>query len=151
MRRTLLACLAVLSALAASPRAAAEIVTRSVEYTHGDTKLVGYLAYDDAVQGRRPGVLVVHERWGLNDYAKRRARELAGRGYVAFAADIFGGGKVATTADEARSLAGPFYAGDLSVLRERTAAGLDTLRKQENVDPQRLGAIGYCFGGAAVL
>src|SRR5688572_33251601 len=83
MRRTLLACLAVLSALAASPRAAAEIVTRAVEYTHGDTKLVGYLAYDDAVQGRRPGVLVVHEWWGLNDYAKRRARELAGVGYVA--------------------------------------------------------------------
>lgn len=151
MRCTLLACLPLLAVLALVPHAAAEIVTRAVEYSHGDTKLIGYLAYDDAAQGKRPGVLVVHEWWGLNDYAKRRARELAGLGYVAFAADIYGDGKTAATREEAGALAGRFRGGDGSLLRERTAAGLEALRTQENVDPQRLAAIGYCFGGTAVL
>lgn len=151
MHGTLLACLIMCLALAAAPRAAAEVVTRSVEYAHGDTKLIGYLAYDDAAAGKRPGVLVVHEWYGLNDYAKRRARQLAELGYVAFAADIYGDGKVAADRQEAAALAGRFRGGDGSLLRERTAAGLEALRTQDNVDPQRLAAIGYCFGGTAVL
>jgi dienelactone hydrolase len=151
MRRTLAACCAALLSAASAQHAAAEIVTRTVEYTHGDTKLIGYLAYDDAVQGKRPGVLVVHEWYGLNDYAKRRARELAALGYVALAADIYGEGKVAANREEAAALAGRFRGGDGSLLRERTAAGLEALRSQEEVDPQRLAAIGYCFGGTAVL
>ena len=151
MRSTLIACLVLLATLSAPRPAGAEIVGRAVEYTDGDTKLVGYLAYDDGAQGKRPGVLVVPEWWGLNDYAKRRARELAALGYIAYAADIYGGGKVVTTPDEARALAGPFYSGDPALLRGRVSAGLQALRSQQNADPQRLAAIGYCFGGAAVL
>lgn len=152
MHRSLLVCLVLLAALmlAAAP-ARGEIVTRTVEYTHDGVRLVGYLAYDDAVEGKRPGVLVVHEWWGLNDYVKRRTRELAEAGYVAFAADIFGDGKAVTTPAEAQQLAGPFYAGDPSLLRDRAGAALDVLRRQEHTDPERLAAVGYCFGGTAVL
>ena len=78
----------------------AKLVTKTVEYKQGDTVLEGYLAYDDAIKGRRPGVMVVHEWWGLNDYAKKRAEQLAGMGYVAFAADMYGKG--VTTKDPRR-------------------------------------------------
>lgn len=128
----------------------AKIVTRTVEYHDGGTTMEGYLAYDDAVQGKRPGVLVVHEWWGLNAYAKRRAEELAGLGYLAFAADIYGKGVRATTAAEAGQLAGG-YLKDRALLRRRVNAAFDVLKGQELVDPRKLGAIGYCFGGAAVL
>src|SRR5438046_3907382 len=70
----------------------ARVQTREIEYRQGDTVLKGFLAWDDAVQGKRPGVLVVHEWWGLNDYARKRAEQLAKMGYVAFAADMYGDG-----------------------------------------------------------
>ncbi|RJO66221.1 MAG: dienelactone hydrolase family protein, partial [Myxococcales bacterium] len=88
----------------------AEVVGQFIDYRHGDVLLQGYLAYDNAVATLRPGVLVVHEWWGLNDYPKQRARQLAELGYVAFAADIYGKGVVATTPEEAGKLAGAFYA-----------------------------------------
>jgi len=135
--------------LAASP-ARAEVVTRTVEYTHEGTTFKGYLAYDDAAEGKRPGVLVVHEWYGLDDYAKRRARELAELGYVALAADMYGGGKVAASREEAARLAGAVR-GDAGVMRGRAAAALGALREQPETDPERLGAIGYCFGGTVVL
>lgn len=111
---------------------------------------MGYLAYDDALtaQGKRPGVLVIPEWWGLNDYAKGRARQLAGLGYVAFAADMYGGGRSTTDAKEAGGLAGPFYAGNLFV--ERAGAGLSQLLATGLVDDRKVAAIGYCFGGSAV-
>src|SRR3954463_2021019 len=92
-------------ALIASPAAAA-IKTQMVDYKEGDTQLSGYLAYDDAVKGKRPAVIVVHEWYGLNDYAKKRAEQLAGLGYVAFAADIYGKGVLAKDAAEAGAMAG---------------------------------------------
>lgn len=128
----------------------AEIQTKTVEYRDGDQVMRGYLAYDDAIEGKRPGVLVIHEFWGLNDYARKRARMLAELGYVAFAADMYGEGRESTHAQEASAWAGEVRA-QQSVLRARAIAGLNTLKEQPNVDASRLAAIGYCFGGSAVL
>lgn len=137
--------------MAALPVAAfAEVQSKKVEYRHGDQTLVGYLAWDDAVAGARPGVMVVHEWWGLNDYARRRADQLAELGYVAFAADMYGDGKITQHAAEAREWAGQVRANQ-DAWRERALAGLAVLREQELVDPERLAAIGYCFGGSTAL
>lgn len=142
-------CLVLLSGLLSAPIFAA-IKTEVVTYKEGKTICEGYLAYDDAVRGKRPGVLVVHEWMGLNDYAERRAREVAALGYVAFAADIYGKGVRATTMDEAGKLSG-IYKGDRKLFRARVNAALDTLKKNPLVDTTKLAAIGYCFGGTAVL
>jgi dienelactone hydrolase len=130
--------------------AQAEVQSKSIDYRHGDTVLKGFLAYDDKAPGKRPGILVVHEWWGLNDYARQRAEMLAELGYVAFAVDMYGAGKTVTTAEEAGQLAGPFYQ-DIPKLRARLAAGLDVLKSQDNVDSTKLAAIGYCFGGTCCL
>jgi dienelactone hydrolase len=128
----------------------AKIVTRAVPYQHGDVKLEGYLAYDDqkASAGKLPGVLVVPEWWGLNDYAKKRAEQVAQLGYVAFAVDMYGAGVVTRDAKKAGELAGQFYGKPL--MAERAHAGLDQLLGTGLVDPSRVAAIGYCFGGATV-
>lgn len=136
--------------LSISASAYGELRTEVVEYTHGDTVLEGYLAYDDAVEGKRPGVLVVHEWWGLNPYIKKRAEQLAGLGYIAFAADIYGKGKRASTSEEASALAG-VYNKDRHLMRSRAQAALEVLRNHSLVDAGRLAAIGYCFGGTTVL
>lgn len=128
----------------------AAIETKTVEYRQGDTRLVGYLAYPKDAKGPLPGVLVVHEWKGLNDYAKRRAEQLAELGYVAFAADIYGDGKIAADVKEAGALSGT-YKKDRPLLRARTAAGLATLKAQPGVANDKVAAIGYCFGGTAVL
>jgi dienelactone hydrolase len=133
-------------------KANAAIRTETVVYTHGETLLEGYLANDDSVKGPRPGVLVIHEWWGINDYIKRRTGQLAQLGYVALAADIYGKGNRATTREEAMALAGKFRGGaDRGLLRGRANAGLEVLKKNPLVDPKRVAAIGYCFGGAAAL
>ncbi len=137
------------AALAALPAPAA-VKTETVEYKDGDQVCEGYLAYDDAVTGKRPGVVVVHDWMGLNDYARRRAREVAALGYVAFAADIYGKGVRAKDAAEAGKLAGKFK-GDIPLLRSRARAALDTLAKNPRVDTKKLFAMGYCFGGTTVL
>ncbi len=126
-----------------------ELVTQTIPYRHGDVQLEGYLVYDDRFEGARPGVLVVHEWWGLNDYARERADQLARMGYVAFALDMYGKGVVAETREQAAKLSGQLKGTPL--LRTRAQAGLDVLRRQERVDPQRIAAIGFCFGGTTVL
>jgi dienelactone hydrolase len=128
----------------------AEVRTERIEYRHGTAVLEGYLAYDDALKGKRPGVLVVHEWWGLNDYAKRRAEQLARLGYVAFALDMYGKGMSTTDPKEAGRLAGLFR-NDRTFGRARAAAGLDVLKSRPEADPARIAAIGYCFGGTVVL
>lgn len=130
--------------------ATAAIQTKVVEYKQGDTTLEGFVAWDDAVKGTRPGVLVVHQWMGLTDYEKKRAEMLAQLGYVAFCADIYGKGVRLKTREEAGAEAGK-YKNDRQLLRARVNAGLAELRQQPLVDPKRIAAIGYCFGGTAVL
>ncbi|HEX3890147.1 MAG TPA: dienelactone hydrolase family protein, partial [Verrucomicrobiae bacterium] len=126
------------------------IHTETVEYKQGDTTLEGFLAYDDSISGKRPGVLVVHQWLGLTDYEKHRATMLAQLGYVAFCADIYGKGIRPKDAAEAGSQAGK-YKSDRKLLRERVNAGLDELEKNDLVDSKKVAAIGYCFGGTTVI
>jgi len=146
MSRLLLLC----ALMVLSSSAWADIVTRTIEYHQGDTRLLGYLAYPKDGTAKHPGVLVVHEWQGLNDYAKHRADQLAELGYVALAADIYGNGKVAADTQEAAALV-KTYKSDRTLLRARANAALDVLKAQPNVDSNRLAAIGYCFGGTTVL
>lgn len=146
MRSLLLLCASFVFAMPVE----AAVKTEVIEYHHGGTVLEGYLAYDDAIAGKRPGVLVVHEWKGLNDYAKRRAVQLAELGYIAFAADMYGKGVRAKDHTEAAQLSGA-YRKDRQLMRTRIGSALDWLKQQERVDPQRIAAIGYCFGGTTVL
>jgi len=129
--------------------AQAKLITQILDYTVGETRCRGYLAFDNAVSGIRPGVLVVHEWWGLNDFAKKKARELARLGYVALAADIYGEGAVTEHPQEAAQFAAAVRGTPL--MRQRSQTALQTLAGQPEVNPRRLAAIGFCFGGTAVL
>jgi dienelactone hydrolase len=128
----------------------AEVRTEVIEYKQGDAVLEGYLAYDDAVKGKRPSVLIVHEWMGVNNYVKKRAEQLAKLGYVAFAADIYGKGVRPKNSDEAAAESKK-YKTDRQLMRDRVNAGLDVLKKHKLVDTKRTAAIGYCFGGTTVL
>jgi len=119
-------------------------------YPAGGANLVSYLAWDAAQDGPRPGIVVFGEWWGLNDYIKRRARDIASLGYIAFAPDVYGKGVRPANSDGARKEAGK-YMKDRKLLRSRAAAGLDFLKKNKHADPEKIAAIGYCFGGAAAL
>ena len=137
--------------LCCTTMAQAAIQTREVPYTAADgTRLVGYHAWDDAISGPRPGVIVVHEWWGLNDYAKRRARDLAALGYSALAVDMYGDGRNTQHPDDAKAFMNAALA-DPAIPKARFQAGLDLLKAQPQTDPARLAAIGYCFGGKVVL
>lgn len=131
-------------------KAQGAIHTEDVDYQQGDTTLQGYLVYDDSISGKRPGVLIVHQWQGLTDYEKMRAKMLAEMGYVAFCADIYGKGVRPTSLKEAGALAGK-YKGDRQLLRARVNAGLDELKSNDLVDPAKVAAIGYCFGGTTVI
>jgi len=141
--------LASLFAVAAVP-AIASIKTRAVEYKDGDVVLQGWAAWEDGFKDTRPGILVVHEWWGHGPYAKKRAEQLAKLGYTAFALDMYGKGVLAKDHEEAGKLAGAFF-GDRAAMRKRALAGLEQLKKLPYVDLEKLGAIGYCFGGTTVL
>jgi dienelactone hydrolase len=126
------------------------IHTETVDYKQGDTTLEGYLAYDDSISGKRPGVLIVHQWMGLTDYEKMRANMLAQMGYIAFCADIYGKGVRPTTTQEAGAQAGKFK-GNRQLLRDRVNAGLDALKSNDLADKNHVAAIGYCFGGTTVI
>lgn len=130
--------------------AQAGIKTQEVEYSDGTTNMKGYLAFDDSIKGKRPGVLVVHEWWGLNDYARKRARMLAGLGYTALAIDMYGGGKKADHPDTARK----FYQEarkNMATAEARFKAALKVLQQHASTNAEKIAAIGYCFGGGIVL
>ena len=148
MLRMLPAFLAATFALAAGP-ALAELKSQWVEYSHGDTKLKGYLAYDDKVTGRRPAVLMFHARDGMTPRTQRFAEIWARLGYVAFAADIFGYGEGVLPKDVPEMQAQTaIYTKDRALMRARAQAGFDALVRNPMVDPSRIALIGYCFGGA---
>ena len=126
------------------------VYSEKVVYRHGEVQLEGYLAYDKARPEQRPGILVVHEWWGINDYVKRRADQLAQLGYVAFALDMYGKGKTTDDPDEAAQLSS-VYKNDPDLARARLGAGLEQLQQLHPVKKTSLAAIGYCFGGKMVL
>jgi dienelactone hydrolase len=128
----------------------AAVKMEPVEYKQGDTTLKGQLAYDDAAKDKRPGVIVVHEWWGLNEYAKTRARMLAEAGYVALAVDMYGDGKVTEHPDEAGAWASAVRSNEQTGT-DRFLAGYNALKANPHVDPAHISAIGYCFGGGVVL
>lgn len=130
--------------------AEAKIKGMDVKYNVQDVQMKGYLAYDENIKGKRPGVLMVHEWWGLNDYARKRARMLAELGYTALALDMYGGGKTATHPDDAGKFSSELM-DKFDVGKERFIAGMNLLKSKPTVDPTRIAAIGYCFGGGVVL
>jgi dienelactone hydrolase len=130
--------------------AAPKIVGKSVGYTSQGEIFRGYLAYDENLKGKRPGVLVVHEWWGLNDYARKRAQMLAELGYTALAVDMYGDGKTAMHPDDAGKFSSELMK-NFDVAKARFLTAMDFLKQQPTVDPARLAAIGYCFGGGVVL
>src|SRR6266496_2025869 len=142
-----LAMAAVLLSLA--PRSV-KVKTRELEYQQDGTVLQGFIAWDDAGRGKRPGVLVVHEWWGHNEHARNQARRLAEAGYVGFALDMYGKGKVTTHPQDAQAFVNEVTK-DPAVLAARFNAALEQLKRDPHVDTTRLAAIGYCFGGAVVL
>jgi dienelactone hydrolase len=142
--------LVAVAACAAATTAMAKVQSKEIEYRQGDTVLQGFLAWDDAAKGKRPGVLVVHEWWGHNAHARAQATRLAKAGYVGFALDMFGKGKVATHPKDAMAFVQEATK-DPEVAAARFDAALDVLKQQPQVDPEKIGAFGYCFGGGVAL
>ncbi len=127
-----------------------KIVGETVEYKADGTALKGYIAYDDSIKGKRPGVLVVHEWWGLNDYVRKRADMLAGLGYTALAVDMYGDGKNSEHPEDAQKFVTEVM-NNMGIGEKRFNAALALLKQQKTVNPEEIAAIGYCFGGAVVL
>ena len=142
--------LAAVAACAVATAAHAKIQTKNIEYKQGDTVLQGFLAWDDAAKGKRPGVLIVHEWWGHNQHARNQAVRVAKAGYVGFALDMFGKGKVATHPKDAQAFVQEATK-DPEVAKARFDAALDLLKQQPQVDAEKIAAFGYCFGGGVAL
>ncbi len=140
----------VIALVASAAIASAEIKTKVVDYTAGGAALQGFLAWDDASAAKRPGIIVVHEWWGHNEHARNSAKRLAEAGYVGFALDMYGKGKLAAHPDDAMKFMTEATK-DPAVLGARFNAALAELKKDPHVDPARVGAIGYCFGGTVVI
>jgi dienelactone hydrolase len=145
MRTTLLALLFSCASIAA-----AGLVGKEVSYSIEGLTMKGYYVYNDSIQGARPAVIVVHEWWGLNDYARKRADMLANLGYAALAVDMYGEGKIADHPDDAGKFAGE-VSKNLPVMKARFDAAMALLKKSKFVDTSKIAAIGYCFGGGVVL
>lgn len=122
----------------------------TVTYQANGVTLKGYLVFDESITGKRPAILVVHEWWGLNDYAKSRARQLAKLGYIALAVDMFGDGKTAANPQQAQEFTSPFYK-DPQLSKIRLDAAIKKVKEYKQTDTSNVAAIGYCFGGSVVL
>jgi len=147
MRRLAIFAFALLAVVVVSQ---AGIIRQEITYSGDGQTLKGYLAYNDSIKGKMPGILVVHEWWGNNDYSRKRADMLAELGYVAFAVDMYGDGKVVDTPADAGKLSGKAMS-DMNGMKSRFLAALALLKKNKAVDPKRIAAIGYCFGGGIAL
>lgn len=130
--------------------AEAKIIGKNVDYSAQGVMLKGYVAYDDKIEGTRPGILVVHEWWGLNDYTRKRAQMLAKLGYTALAVDMYGEGKQAMHPEDAKAFSSAVMK-DFDSAKARFLAAMELLKKQPTVDADQIAAIGYCFGGGVVL
>jgi len=152
MEKILIVVFAMLSltVFAGSAAAGPMVEGKDVQYSAEGVTLKGYLAYDKSIKGKRPAVLVVHEWWGLNDYARKRADMLAELGYAALAVDMYGEGKTASHPDDAGKFSSELMK-NFDVAKARFMAAVEFLKGQPTVDPDRLAAIGYCFGGGVVL
>lgn len=126
------------------------IIEKEVNYQIAGIKYKGFVYYDESQKEKRPGILVVHEWWGLNDYCRSRARQLAELGYIAMAVDMFGNGKIAEDPTTAQQLATPYYK-DPSLCKTRLDPAIELLKTYPQTDASKIGAIGYCFGGFVVL
>ena len=133
-----------------TPEQKTELAEQEIEYISEGTILKGFLVYDKKIEGKRPGVLVVHEWWGHNEYARKRARMLAELGYTALAVDMYGDGKKADHPEDAQKFAGEIFT-NVKTGEARFLAAYDFLSDQETVNPDEIAAVGYCFGGAVVL
>lgn len=122
----------------------------AVNYTSGSANLKGYVYFDESKSGKRPVVLVVPEWWGLTNYPRTRAKQLAELGYLAMAVDMYGDGKLAADPKEAMAMASPFYANP-QMAADRLNAAADKAKSYPQADSTQVAAIGYCFGGTAVL
>ena len=122
----------------------------TVSYKHGDQELEGFIVQPKEQKSSYPVVLIVHQWKGLGDYEKKRAKQLAGMGYLSFAVDIYGKGIRAKDTKEAGQLATK-YRSDRKLMRDRINAALDFIKKDKRADKKRIAAIGYCFGGGVVL
>ncbi len=142
--------IAMVLIMAGPGSSAPRIEGKPVEYSAGGVIMKGYLAYDENLKGKRPGVLVVHEWWGHNEYARKRARMLAELGYTALAVDMYGDGKQAMHPDDAMKFSSEVMK-NFDTARARFEAALKFLKKQPNVDPKKIAAVGYCFGGGVAL
>ena len=141
---------ALVSAIAVSAWAGSSIKGKEVTYQSGGIVMKGYLAYDENIKGKRPGILVVHEWWGHNEYTRKRARMLADMGYAALAVDMYGDGKQAVHPDDAGKFVSEVMK-NFDTAKARFTAAMDFLKTQPMVDPGEIAAIGYCFGGGVVL
>jgi dienelactone hydrolase len=142
--------MALLLVFAGAGLAEPKIEGKTVEYSAQGLVMKGYLAYAESIKEKQPGVLVVHEWWGLNEYARQRARMLAELGYTALAVDMYGDGKQAMHPDEAGKFSSELMK-NFDSAKARFMAAMDFLKQQPTVDPTRIAAIGYCFGGGVVL
>ena len=142
--------LGALCAAALVTSANAAIKEEAVTYSDGEATMKGFVVYDDAVTAKRPGIVMVHEWWGITPHIHNEARNLAQQGYTAFIADMYGDAKTADNPKDAGALAGSVMK-DSKVMEQRFNAAREQLAKQASVNPQRIGAVGYCFGGAVVL
>lgn len=156
---TSLGCLAAIMFLASCGRkkndmprgdASPKIRTEEVKYTADGNEMTGFVAYDENKKGKRPVVVIIHEWWGLNDYVKKRASELAELGYLAFALDMYGTGKKGENPEQAGALATPFYS-DPQLAYNRVVTGMNQAKKMPQADSSKVAVIGYCFGGAMAL
>jgi dienelactone hydrolase len=124
--------------------------SKEITYSADTTNMKGYMVYPKNLDSKKPGILVVHEWWGQTDYARMRADMLAELGYIAFAVDMYGNGQTADEPKGAQKLAMSVM-GNFETAKARFAKALETLKADPNVDPDKIGAIGYCFGGSVVL